>query len=215
MQAAYEPVTSPAAITGALRSNLDGVRDWVKQKDFASAAETIRGLSALAELAGYQSADAEWRKGSGNFLQAVARLGDAARRKSTADCDKALSECGAQLDALTKKLPPAVAKASHKNFKLAGATKTWMLVMEWSHVDAKSAKSAKELDLLAQAMAEEVNAVAWLKSDATWRTDCFKVRDAALQVAKQAQADDFAGAKKALKNVSQSCEACHDRTRKK
>ncbi|HMF12542.1 MAG TPA: hypothetical protein VKE94_09560 [Gemmataceae bacterium] len=214
-QAAYEPVASPAAIIGALRSHVEGVRDWVKQKDFASAAETIRGLATLADLAGYQSADATWRKGCGELQQAVTQLTDAARKKSAADCDKALTQCTTTLDALAKNPPPADAKPSHKSLKLTGSTKAWMLLMEWSHVDAKSAKSAKELDLAAQAIAEEVNAIAWLKSDAIWRTDSLSVRDAALKVAAQARADDFAGAKMGLKTVAQRCEACHDRTRKK
>ena len=213
-KASYEPVGTPAALHLVLRSNLLVVRDWLKEKDFASAAETIRGLTTLAELASNQSADAGWRKRCGELQQGITRLAAAAGRKAGPDADKALAECSDLLEELAKNAPGVEGRTGPTNFKPAGSTKTWMLVMEWSHVDAKSAKTARELDLLAQAIAEEANAVAWLKNDATWRADSLSVRDAALKVATQAR-DDFAGAKKALKGVAQRCEVCHDRTRKK
>lgn len=214
-QTGYEPIGPPVALTLPIRSNLLAVRDWLRDKDFASAAETIRGLALLAELAKNQSMDEGWRKRCTELQQGVAKLADAARRKSLPDSEKALTECNQLLDDLAKNVPAAEGRKPVANFKPAGALKTWMLVMEWSHLDATSAKNGKELDLMAQAMAEEANAVAWLKSDATWRSDCAKVRDAALKVAEKARGDDFAAAKKGLKTLYQQCEACHDRTRRK
>jgi hypothetical protein len=215
-QTGYEPVSPSLALTLPIRSNLLAVRDWLRDKDFASAAETIRGLALLADLAKQQSPDEAWRKRCTGLQEGIAKLADAARRKSLPDSEKSLAECIQLLDDLAKNAPAAEGRKAVANFKPSGGLKTWMLVMEWSHLDATSARNGKELELMAIAIAEEANAAAWLRNDATWRADCVNVRDAALKVAAQARGDDFDGAKKSLKTVLyKQCEACHDRTRKK
>lgn len=211
----YEPVSPPLALTLPIRSNLLAVRDWLRDKDFASAAETIRGLVLLADLAKLQSPDEAWKKRCTELQARISKLADAVSKKSLADSEKALAECNQMLDDLARNTPAAGGRNPVANFKPSGALKTWMLVMEWSHLDATSAKTGKDLDMMAQAIAEEANAAAWLRNDATWRADCANVREAAMKVAAQARGDDFAGAKKALKTVYKQCEACHDRTRRK
>src|SRR5262249_42483642 len=166
------------------------------------------------DLASHQSPDADWRKRCTELQQGIAKLAGAAGRKSLPDSEKALADCNQLLDALAKNAPTGDGRKPVPNFKPSSAVKTWMLVMEWPHLDASSAKNGKDLDLMAQAIAEEANAAAWLRNDATWRTDAAKVRNAALKVAEQARGDDFAAAKKGLKTVYRQCEACHDRTRK-
>jgi Cytochrome C' len=211
----YEPVSPPVALTSPMKSNLLAVRDWLRDKDFASATETIRGLTLLADLASYQSLDENWQKRCIEMKKGIAKLADASGRKSLADAEKALAECNQLLDDLVKNAPTGEGRKPFAVFKPGGSVKTWMLVMEWSHLDGTSAKTGKELEQTAQAIAEEANALVWLRNDAIWRSDCANVREAALKVATQAKGDDLAAAKKGLKTMYQQCEACHNRTRKK
>lgn len=211
----YSPVAPPAALNKALALNLKAVQDWVKEKDFQSAAESVHGLATLAHLYAYQSPDADWRKRCSAFQESVTRLANVTRQKQVAECEKTIAECSRLLDELAKAAPKTEAKAEAKDYKPQGSTKTWMLLMDGAYIDAKSAKTAPDLQILAQAVAEEANAAAYLRPDARWRNDSFAVREAALQVAKQAAGGNLAEAKKSLKGIYNSCEACHDRARKK
>ena len=64
----------------------------------------------------------------------------------------------------------------------------------------------------AYAIAEEVNATAYLKNDAAWRKQSLEVRAAALQVARES--GDLTLAKKSLKEIYNRCEACHQKYQK-
>jgi hypothetical protein len=208
----YVPAAPPAAVHAAIQVQLKAVRDWLAEKDFASAAETTRGLTALAHLYGYQSADADWRKRCTALQETSSKLASAAQRKSMADCDKLVAELTRLLDDLEKN-GPADAKGS-KDFRPQGSVKTWMILMDTAHVEAKSAKSIKDFQLLTQAVAAEANALAFLQKERGWQTESLAVRDLALQAANQVKENDLAAAKNALKTMRQRCETCHDRTRK-
>jgi hypothetical protein len=209
--AGYVAVAPSAAVQAALQIQLKAVRDWLDEKDFASAAESTRGLTALAHLYGYQSADAEWRKRCTALQDTSTKLATAAQRKNKADCDKLVADVSGLLGELEKNAPGGDAKGGAKDFRPQGSVKTWMVLVDSAHVEAKSAKSAKEFQLLAQAVAAEANAFAFLHKEASWQKESLAVRDLALQAAAQVKDNDLAAARLALKTMRQRCETCHDR----
>jgi hypothetical protein len=210
--ASYSPVVPAPAIHAAVESNLKLVRQWLMDKDFASAAEAAHGLVALARLYGYQSAESDWRKRSSALQEVCTGLAEAVERKSAVESDKAVAACTRVLDDMARN-PPAGARLVAKNFKPFGNSKTWMQLMDGAYVDAKRTETAKELELRALAIAEEVHVVGFLREDPKWRDSAAEVRDAALRTARLSKENDLGGARKALREVYQRCEACHERTR--
>lgn len=207
----YAPVAPAGSLHVALQSNLKQFGDWVDEKDFPSAAMTARGLYALAQLYGYQSSDAGWKKQTAELSEACNKLAAAAGQKNATECQKGIESCKAILAAMAKNAP-AGAKVVDKNFKPPAATKTWMHLMDAAYSDAKTAKSPQELEHLAFALAEEANVSAFLQNNATWRKQALAVRETALQVAKES--GDLAVAKKTLKEVYNRCEACHQNSKR-
>jgi hypothetical protein len=206
----YAPVGPPAAINAVLRIQLKTVCDWIAEKDFPSAVESARGLTTLAHLYAYHSADADWRKRCAALQDATTRLTAAAQRKSMADCDKQAAEVTQLLEELQKSSAGAD-KKTLKDFRPQGSVKTWMVLVDTAHVEAKSAKSAKEFLALTQAVAAEANAMAFLNKQQNWQKEALAVRDLALQAADQVKGDDLTAARAALKTMRQRCEVCHDR----
>jgi hypothetical protein len=209
----YLPVTPPATLHAALQGNLKEVQDWLAGKDFASAARDARGLTALAHLYGFQGTDRTWRDRTAALAEACSRLSAAAGRKDAAGCDEVVRECTRLLDELRKRTPGS--RAADAAFRPRGDTRTWMLLLDSSFTDAKWAKDRKELELMAQAVAEEANAVQYLREAPAWRQCSRDVRAAALEAAGKARANDLAGARAALKTVSRHCEACHDQSNRR
>jgi hypothetical protein len=206
----YVPVGPPAAINKVLQVQLKSVSDWIAEKDFPSAVESARGLTTLAHLYAYHSADADWRKRCTALQETTTKLTSAAQRKSTADCDKLVAEVTRQLEDLQKNPASSDSKGS-KDYRPQGGVKTWMVLVDTAHVEAKSAKSAKEFLALTQAVAAESNAIALLNKQQTWQKEALAVRDLALQAAEQVKGDDLKAAQAALKTMRQRCEVCHDR----
>lgn len=202
---AADAVSNAAAVHAAVLSSLKLVRNWLDDKDFVSAAQASTELATIARLYAYQGTDDAWRKRGNAFQEVCGRLGDAVRRKSAADADKAYAECERLLSDLGRN-PPTGARA---DFKAFGTNKTWMLLVEGTYRDAKRADSAREMELQIRALAEEMTVVAGLHSDAKWRGLANDVREAALRVAPLATGTDLAPARKALKEVYQRCEVCH------
>jgi hypothetical protein len=132
----------------------------------------------------------------------------AARSKDAVACDKALQQCEKLLAELVQN-PPTGPKVVDKDFKVFGSTKAWMLLMDGAYADAKTAKKAQELEYLAYVIADELNVAAHLRTEPRWRQTATDNREAALVVAKKAQANDLEGARAALKEVYNRCEACH------
>ncbi|MCS6850529.1 MAG: cytochrome c [Gemmataceae bacterium] len=204
----YRPVAPPAALRQALVSQLNVVQDWLKDQDQASAAQSAQGLLALARLLEQQSSDRSWREQTARLVQACDRVRAAAQAGQGGEAMESVKQCAAILQSL-EKVKPAGNSAPVSGFKLSGSTKTWMLLMDGAYVDAKSAKTASELEQLALALAEEANAVGHLRADPRWRQMSRAVRDAALQSAAGARSNDLTAARKALKGVYERCEACH------
>jgi hypothetical protein len=198
-----------------LQSQLKAVQDWIKEKDFASAAEAVQGLQVLTALTEHQNDHEGWRKRVAELRSSCDVLSTTIKKKDAGAATKAGEDCGRLIGELAQAPMKNDKSVSAKFTPPSGSVKTWMQLMDGAYVDAKSAKTTKELALLAQAVAEEANAAAYLRSDARWRMDSIAVRDTALQVAKQAEAGDLPTAKKALKAIYNSCEVCHDRARKK
>jgi hypothetical protein len=190
--------------------NLKVVQDWLAGKDFASAARDAQALTALAHLHAFRGRDPGWRDKTAALAGACSRLAAAAGKKDAAACDRLARECNGLLDDLAKQSPGPRAAAA--DFKPQGSTQTWMLLLDAAFTDAKWAKDGRELELLARAVAEEANAVQYLRAAPRWRQSSRDVRGAALEVAARAKANDLAGARAALKTVSRHCEACHDQT---
>lgn len=204
----FTPVASAPALHTALMLNLKIAHDWIKDGDYASAAATVNGLAALTQLYGYQGAEPAWRDRVAALSQALGRLAAAAKAKQKANCEKALMECDALLADMGKN-PPKGAKATDRSFKPVGAVKDWMALLDGTHADAKSAKTARELEHLASTIAEGVNAVQHFRREAPWQKGAQAVRAEALLVADKARAGDVEPAREALKTVYQRCEACH------
>lgn len=211
---AYQPVAPPQALQAVLQANLKQARDWLGDRDFASAAETAQGLAALAQVYTYQSKEPAWQKQATALREACAQLGAAARQKDAAACDRAVAALAAVLDDCARQ-PPTGARASAVGFKPLGGNKTWMLLMDAAYADAKTAREPATLELLALALAEECNAARHLRPDARWRQMAQDVQAAALTVAERARARDLPAAKRELKVVYERCEACHQGYRKR
>ncbi len=206
----YVPVAPPAALHAAVRSNLKLVRHWLGEKDFVSAAQSAKGLAAVAQLYGYQGSEPGWKKRIAALGEATGRLADAVRRHSLPDCEKAAAECDRSLDELAKN-PPVKPDPNSRPF---GTNKVWMLLLEGAYVDAKRAETAPELEQISQAIAEEVGVVGRMRREAKWQAAAGEVRDAALRVAKLAGGNDLPAARKALKEIYRRCEACHQREKR-
>jgi hypothetical protein len=206
------PAAAPApasALQAALESNLKLARGWLDEADFISAAQAAQGLEVLAWLYAHHGGEARWRERTTALRQACAGLAVAARRKDAADCDRAARAC-ADLLAELAKAPPGGARPVGKDFRPPGATKTWMLLMEGAYADGKTARTPGQLARYAHEIAEEANAVSFLRSDPRWRKMAQDVRASALEAAEAARGKDVGKARKALKSVSARCEACHE-----
>ncbi len=209
----YSPVTPPAALQAALHLELKVIENWIDDKDFTSAVQSSQGLASLAHLHGHQGSEPAWRAKTRELANACSHLTSAARNKDAGECSRLVKECRRLLDELAK--TPSGSPGSGKDFKPAGSTATWMRLMDGAYSDAKTARTPEELEGLAGALAEEVNAYQYARADAQWRQFCQEVRSSALAAADKAKAKDLAAAKVALKAAYRGCEACHDRSRKK
>jgi hypothetical protein len=205
---AYAPVAPAAAVHRGLKTNLDIARGWIEEKDFGSAAATAQALAVLAELHGYQSPAGAWRAYTAALRDACLRLAAAARAKDRPACLKCLQECDQLLADLAKGPPPG--EKGGDGLLVFGANRVWMMLLDWAYADARTARSAKELESLAYLLAEEAQAVALQRPAPQWRQAAQGVRDAALAAVKKAQADDLPGARVALKKAYESCTACHE-----
>jgi|SRR5262245_27277771 len=204
----YVPVAPASALHTALESNLKQVRSWLDDGDFASAEQAVRGLAALAWVHGFQGSDAAWRQKTAALREACDALSAAVRRKDAAECDRAMRSCSGFLAELAK-LRPAVPKDAIKDFRPPAATKTWMLLMEGTYVDGKTATNAEELQHRALGIAEVANVISYLRTAPSWRKMAGDVRAAALLAAETAGKKDMDTARKAFKGVYRRCEACH------
>ena len=204
----YLPVAPPAAVHAGLVGQLKQVRDWLGDKDYTSAVQAVQGLEVLAALAACQG-DAGWGKKCSELQATCRQLAGVCKQKNAAQCKTLADDCGRQLEEMAKALPAG--KGAGRPPKV-GTTKAWMLLMDGAYVDAKSARSTKELEELAYLLAEEGNALAHFK--AGWDKMSAEVRDAALGVVKETKANGLDAGKKALKAVYQRCEECHLRNKK-
>jgi hypothetical protein len=209
----YSPVAAPQAVHAALQSTLDTVRDWLGRKDFASAARDAEGVAALADLQAHQGTDPGWRERAATLADTAGRLAAAARGKDAAGCDRLARECTRLLDDLAGRSPGP--RAKELGFRPRGGTMTWMTLLEAAYSDAKTAGDGREMELLAQAVAEEANAVYYLRPGTAWRHSALDLRGAALEAAARAHANDQGAARAALKGVRRRCDQCHEESRRR
>jgi len=207
----FSPVTPPAALQVALRLELKVMQDWINDKDFASALQSCQGLTSLAHLYSYQGSEPAWRTKTSDLAKTCSQLASAVRNKDADACSRLVKECHRLLDELAKTQPGSPGK----DFKPTGSVGTWMRLMDGAYSDAKTARTPEELEGLAGALAEEVNAYQFARADARWRQFCQEVRLSALEAVDKAKAKDLVAARAALKVAYRGCEACHDRSRKK
>ncbi len=208
----YAPVTPPSAVQAALHLELKVMQAWINDKDFASAVQSAQGLMSLAHLHGRQGSESAWRAKTSDLASTCSRLTTAARNKDAGECSRLVLECRRLLDELAK--TPSGSPGSGKDFKPAGSTATWMRLMDGAYSDAKTARTPEELEGLAGALAEEVNAYQYARPDAQWRQFCQEVRSSALAAVEKARTKDLTAAKVALKGAYRGCEACHERSRR-
>ncbi len=204
----YAPVAPRSAVEQVARANLEVIRGWLADKDFASAAETTQGLIGLTELLEHRLSAGQWKDQTKVLREASHRLASAAKNKDAADADKAAKECEDALAVLAR-LPIEEDRLALRDFRPYGVKKTWMLLMDGVYQDAKAAKTGREIENLAYFLAEGGNVVAHFEDQAEWRKGAGEMSAAALELAKQARTLDAAAAKTALKGVYQRCERCH------
>jgi hypothetical protein len=207
--AGYTPVASPRAVPLAAQAQLAAIRDWVEDRDYASAAEGVRGLEVLAHLAAYQSPAADWRQEAAALGEACSLLAAAVKSKDAGRCTAALDECAKRLATLARREPPT---GPAPDYRPQGSTKTWMQLLDGAYLEAKTARSPADLAAHALALAEVANAMAYLRSEPRWRQLSVDLRDAARQAGQPAA--DLPAARSVLKNVYQRCEACHQAYRR-
>src|SRR5438552_1684748 len=97
---AYSPVVSAEPIRAAARSQLEVVREWLLDKDFASAGEAAQGLGPLAQLLSHQYSSGEGQAAVKEFHESAADLAARTKQKDGAGSGKALASCSQHLDAL-------------------------------------------------------------------------------------------------------------------
>lgn len=212
MEKGYSPVTPPSAVQAALLLELKVMQGWIDDKDFASALQCSQGLTSLAHLYGHQGSQPAWRAKTSDLATTCSRLTSTARNKDAGECSRLVKECRRLLGELAK-TPPG-SPGSGKDFKPTGSTATWMRLIDGAYSDAKTARTPDELEGLAGALAEEVNAYQYARADARWQQLSQEVRSSALAAVEKAKAKDLVAAKAALKGAYRSCEACHERSRK-
>jgi hypothetical protein len=204
------PVSPTSAIHSALKSNLDQVRSWLDDGDFASAAQAARGLSALAWLSEQQGDAPGWRRQTAALRRACTTLETAIQRKDAAGSTRAADTCAALLAGLAREKAGVSRAGAAAPY---GSTKTWMLLLEGAYVDAKSAESSRDIERQAREIAEEILIVSRLRSDPRWRKMSEEVRTAALRAAEAGRTQNLATARKAINAVYPRCEACRQARR--
>jgi hypothetical protein len=202
----YAPVATPAALNRAVQSSLRGMQEWIDQRDYVSAGESLRELATLLPLYANLGSSADWKTRHAALKEAVNQLGNTVRTRNPAEIKKAIDRCGDALASLTK-ADPGTPDAT--GYRPTGGIKTWMVLLDSAYNEAKSAKNAADFDLSAQALAEESNAVALLRGDGRWQQTANEVRDLALGSITKAKADGLDTARAELKKLYQRCEACH------
>lgn len=207
----FRPVAGAEPLRRAAALSLAGARDWLAQKDFASLAQSGPELDLLARLLGAQGSNPDWQKGTAHLEDLARKLGPACRAKDLAAASVVLQGYGDQLTAL-EKIAPGESKPQ-PGFKAGGSVKTWMLALDFAYNEAKFSKSPEKLTDLARVLAEEANAVQFLKGDLRWRTYSRQVRDHALQAAEAGQGKKLDDARTFLQKAFQRCEACHHDTK--
>lgn len=204
----YTPVAPPAATSKALRSSLQAVQDWVEQGDFVSAADTSGELQVLVRLYRYHSNTDTWGEKMVRLEEAARQVQAATRKEDRAGAVKAIANFSKQLDEVGKTPPPGP-KVVEGNFRPTGSLKTWMLILDAAYGESKRTRAPEEIELLAGAIAEEANAVRFLRTDARWRKTAEEVRDLALSAADKARTEGVDAARAELKRANQRCEFCH------
>lgn len=210
----YSPVAPAAAIHAGLQANLKIVRDWLADRDFASAAESAQGLVLLADVYAHQSVEAQWQDRAARLADACRKLAAEAKAERVEAADAAARECARLLDELARH-PPSGDKVVLGDLKPAPATRTLMKLLDGTYSDAKYSKTPADMSNLAYVLAEGANLASHLRSDARWREAAIGMRDAAVRVAETAQKNDLDAARAELKRVYNQCESCHQRSRKR
>lgn len=203
----FKPVAGPRPLLQVSELSLGSARDWLAQKDLISLAQSGPELELLARLLAVQGSAPDWQKGTANLENLARKLGPACRAKNHTQADEILKAYQDQLTALHKvQVGESKMLAS---FKASGGVKTWMLALDFAYHEAKSSKTPERMSSLARALAEEANALQFLRGDARWRTYSQQVRDHALQAAQAASDNKLEIAGKHLLQAFERCEACH------
>jgi hypothetical protein len=205
-KAGYTPVASGKALARPMLASLKALEDWLDQKDYASTKQTLGELAALVPLSAGLGSEARWRELHDSLRKQLAALGGDVQGKRGAEARKKLEEAVRIVEAIARTDP---GKPSAAGYRPTGGVKTWMVLLDAAYSDAKTAKTPAEAELLAQALAEESNAVALLRGDARWAQTSREVRDLALQAAAKARSDGLEAARSELKKINARCEFCH------
>jgi hypothetical protein len=204
----YSTVGRAEPLNVSFQNHLKEAREWLLDKDYASAAQSAQELAALAHLLAYHYPSLDGQTKAKELCEAVESLTVRIKEKEQAGCQKAVAKCEAAAKTLAA-LPAETEKVAIKNYKPSGSTKTWMMLMDAAYVDGKSTKDARAFEQQALTLAEEANAAAFLRTDARWRQFSREVRDLALEAARKARESDVATARLTLKRANERCEACH------
>jgi hypothetical protein len=199
------------ALELALRTNLDYCRQWLSDGDFKSLQQTATGVRLLVQVVRRQGDDAAWQGLAGDLhdatrrLEAAAGRGDAAAAQAAID---ALRQSAARL---------ADARPSGKPLPAAepdAGLRPMMSLLEGTYADAKAALSFGEpqaTKMHARVLAELGGLLSnYRNGEPRWGALAGEFVAACRAVA-EAETDDAAALRAALRAVYERCEACHNR----
>jgi hypothetical protein len=204
----YKPAAPPAALHAAAQASVKAARNWLDERDLASARNSAQELAVLAQLFALQSKDTAWRQKTAALQQTAGRFGSLAGAKDQPGSEKALKEYETLLADLAGLKPGQAPLDTEVN--TFGTTGVWMRLLDGAYQDAKSARTVQELEHLALALAEEMNATARLRREARWQTFSRQVTETALAAVEQARKQGLQVGRTELKKVYARCEACHE-----
>lgn len=206
-ESGFKPVAGVGPMRQACELSLAAARDWLAQKDLASLTQSAPELELMARLLAVQGSAAGWKEGTARLEDLARKLGLACRSRNADLAGTILKDYQEQLSALGK-IQAGEAKAL-PSFKASGGVKTWMLALDFAYNEAKSSQTPGKMADLARVLAEEANALQFLRGDVRWRTYSREVRDHAVQAAEAARANQPDAAKKHLLKAFERCDACH------
>jgi hypothetical protein len=204
----YSPVAPVRALVLALQVNLRIADEWLAEDDFDSASEAVDRVKLLLAFCELRAVNERWRRAVAELRWQCDQLMTLASAKNATDLRKDLKNMSTSVAAL-EDLAGEKDTSPIASFKPPGTIKPLMKLLNASHTEAKLAKSMDELSAMSFTIAEAANVLRFLRDESEWYQRADAVKAAAIKVATLKPDIDLKVARQELKNVYESCQACH------